>query len=272
MTYCQYHFTPVTEEENDMLIALLSEWGFSGFEEIDQSLYAYIAQNDHAQSVNDKIEQIGIKYSFSEIDEKNWNEEWERAFHPVDIPGALGLPFVHIRAAFHLPKTGAPYELIITPKMSFGTGHHETTYLMVQWMENLNFGGKRVIDFGTGTGVLGILAAKMGAGYVLGIDYDEWSIANAQENMKDNDSTVMELLQASKFEGGPADIILANINLNIILENLELMLNACNKNGTLLISGLMVADEPKLRRALEGKTNKLTVRHRGNWLAARVDK
>ncbi|RYG29918.1 MAG: 50S ribosomal protein L11 methyltransferase [Chitinophagaceae bacterium] len=272
MTYKQYHFTPVTEDQNDMLIALLSLLGFTGFEETSQSLYGFIPEKDLSSDIETKIEEIDIKYSVTTIDEKNWNEEWERGFHPMDIPGALEIPFVHIRAGFHEPCDKSPYELVVTPKMSFGTGHHETTYLMIQLMEDIIFCNKRVIDFGTGTGVLGILAAKMGAGYVLGIDNDEWSINNAQENVKNNDANIMELLHSSKFEGGPADVILANINLNIILENLEAMYEACKEGGALLISGLMIADEPKLREALKDKEGKLTVRHRGNWLAAKVDK
>ena len=272
MTYQQYHFTPVTEEQNDMLIAQLSPLGFTGFEEISNSLYAFIPTSDLNEDTNQKIEQTGIKYYVSIIDEKNWNEEWERGFHPVNIPGALEVPFVHIRAAFHEPCGKSPYELVITPKMSFGTGLHETTYLMVQWMEDIVFTNRRVIDFGTGTGVLGILSAKMGANYVLGIDNDEWSISNAGENVRNNGAKAMELLHAEKFEGGPADVILANINLNIILENLDAMYEACNANGTILISGLMLDDEKTIREALKDKKGKLTVRHRGNWIAVRMEK
>ncbi len=272
MTYKQYHFTPVTEEENDLLIALLSPLGFTGFEEASQSLYAFIPARNLNEEIELKVKEIGISYSVSSINEKNWNEEWERGFHPVDIPGQLNVPFVHIRADFHEPQNRSPFELVITPKMSFGTGHHETTFLMVQWMEDIDFRNKRVIDFGTGTGVLGILASKMGASYVLGIDNDEWSINNALENVSKNGAGTMELLHASLFEGGPADVILANINLNIILENINAMFAACNADGTILISGLMKEDEPKLREALSEKNCKLTVRDRGNWIAVRIYK
>ena len=272
MTYLQYHFTPVTEEQNDLLVAILSPLGFTGFEETHQSLYAFIPQDAISEEIEVKIQETNIIYSVSKIDERNWNEEWERGFEPVDVEGALGVPFVHIRAAFHPPCKKSRFELVITPKMSFGTGHHATTHLMVQWMEDIAFLGKRVIDFGTGTGVLGVLAAKMGASYVLGIDNDEWSISNAQENIRNNNIQIMELLHAHHFEGSAADIILANINLNIILENLDAMHDACNPGGTILLSGLMMEDEQKIRDAWNEKNGELTVRHRDNWIALRINK
>src|SRR5690606_33392004 len=132
-----------------------------------------------------------------------------------------GKPFVHIRAGFHPPNQEAAHELVITPKMSFGTGHHPTTWLVVQAMAEFDFNNKTVIDFGTGTGVLAILAAKMGAKQVVAIDHDDWCIENARENFEANNTTDIILEKADQLSGKPADIILANINLNVIRENLN---------------------------------------------------
>jgi ribosomal protein L11 methyltransferase len=154
--------------------------------------------------------------------------------------------FVGIRATFHPPLEKIQHEIIITPKMSFGTGHHATTFMMIQQMKEIDFKGKTVLDFGTGTGVLAILAAKLGAANVYAIDYDEWSITNTIENIQQNGSSNIRVAQLATLPAGEKfDIILANINLNVILDNLKSIVLSSISNTYVLLSGFLLQDEDK---------------------------
>jgi ribosomal protein L11 methyltransferase len=176
--------------------------------------------------------------------------------------------FVAIRAEFHEPVNGVEFEIVITPKMSFGTGHHATTFMMLRQMRLLDFNNKKVVDFGTGTGVLAILAEKMGAAEITGIDYDDWSIENATENCQHNQCSRIRLHQSDNAAGiEKADIILANINKNVILDNLAHLKNALNDGGVLLLSGLLITDEEDIVNTANPLSLRLTGKEvKNNWI------
>jgi ribosomal protein L11 methyltransferase len=239
----------------EILIALLSDAGANGFEEEKNALKVF-APNEETEidAIEKIIQENNIKYSKSIIKEKNWNAEWESGFKPVTIGS-----FCTIRANFHEADKTVLHDIIITPKMSFGTGHHATTYLMVKAMEDLNFTGKNVFDFGTGTGILSILAEKCGASSVTAIDNDEWSITNAIENFNANECHNILFINSSSMPlYGSYDIILVNINRNIILQNLMHIKQHLNSNGVLLLSGLLTGDEPVILE--EAKRNNLQLK------------
>lgn len=259
--------------QSDMLVAMLNEAGFSGFEETEAGLLAFAepARIDPILFEN-IISIIDVKYSISLIKEKNWNEQWESGFSPVTVcHPASGNPFVHIRAGFHKKDNSVDFDIEVTPKMSFGTGHHDTTSGMISQMGLLDMAGKKVIDFGTGTGVLAILAEKMGASAVLAIDNDDWSISNATENIKKNNCTAISLLKGETIPAGEkAAVILANINLNIIIASLDAIRNACMPETDLLFSGILAQDEPALQQALiSAGFSQLAVINRNGWLIIR---
>ncbi len=227
-------------ELKDILIAQLSAIGFEGFEEERNLLKAFIPQEEYDELLLQPVmERSGAIYTTSVIKYKNWNEVWEAGFEPVIIEN-----FCAVRAIFHKPVKGVEYEIIITPKMSFGTGHHATTYLMIKAMQSITIKGKSVFDFGTGTGVLAILAEKMGASTIEAIDIDEWSIENGRENLLQNQSQKIALYQSDEIISAKKfDIILANINRNIILQHLDGMHAHLSPGGILILSGLLIGDE-----------------------------
>lgn len=262
--YIQLIFQPVTSQQSEQLIAELNEIGFEGFEEADDCLKAFIPEADFNE---EKIKVItgneGFSYTRSVIKETNWNQVWESNFDPVVVDD-----FVAVRASFHAPVSSVEQEIVITPKMSFGTGHHATTFMMMQQMREIAFTNKKVFDFGTGTGVLAILAARLGAAEVLAVDNDDWSIVNAGENIENNNVANIHLEKAGDAAGqGRFDIILANINKNVILANLAVLRERLMPQGQLLLSGLLVTDEPDIRAALEEHGLRVVSRReRHNWL------
>lgn len=269
--YIQIEFTPVAAEVSDMLIAVLSEAGFDGFEEGDGSLKAYIPAREFDENILNEITgEYAISYTKSVIEETNWNAVWESNFQPVVVEDPdTHKPWAGIRAHFHEPMPGLQYDILITPKMSFGTGHHATTYMMMQQMREIDFTGKTVFDFGTGTGVLAILAEKLGAARILAIDNDEWSIANAIENLQQNQCSAVKVIQADTVPGNEQfDIILANINKNVILEHLPALITQLKPGGIILFSGLLAEDETAIMEAT-GNTplqlRKMTMKN--NWIS-----
>lgn len=246
MEYIQITFESLSTDNKEMLIALLTEAGFTGFEEEEAMLKAFINRDNFDRNLFQNIISIfDINYSESLIYETNWNQEWESGFDPVTVfyPGS-DRPFAHVRAAFHEKNNSVDFDIEVTPKMSFGTGHHDTTYLMIEQMSKLDFRNKHVIDFGTGTGVLAILAEKLGAASVYAIDNDEWSINNATENFIKNDCIKIMLSQAETLTAEQkVSILLANINLNIIIVCLDEIRNACFPGATILFSGIMEKDK-----------------------------
>lgn len=238
--YIQIVFQNISAMQADLLIAQLNGIGFTGFEEEENCLKAFIPANDYkANAVKEIAVNLHISFTQSVIEETNWNAVWESSFQPVIVDD-----FVGIRADFHEPIKGVEIEIVITPKMSFGTGHHATTFMMLQQMRKINFSGKSVFDFGTGTGILAILAEKLGAAKVLAVDYDEWSIENAEENLTRNNCSKFTLKKSDHATGEEQfEIILANINKNVILDNFSSLVKRLAPNGFLLLSGLLETDE-----------------------------
>lgn len=261
-------FQPVNSLQRELLVARLSEHGFDGFEEGNDFLLAYcVEENFDEELVVELSKDIAPVFLKELVEEQNWNENWEKNFQPVLVGN-----FCAIRASFHPEIKEVEHNIIITPKMSFGTGHHATTYMMVQWMQQLDFKNKIVLDFGTGTGVLAILAEKLGASSVVAIDNDDWSIENASENILFNDcnSIVLQKSDRLRFEQ-QFDIILANINRNVLLANMESLQQHLKRGGVLLMSGLLAGD----REVMEGAAgaNKLSVvgeLQKDNWISLQL--
>lgn len=251
---------------SEVLVAELAELGFDGFEEQENLLAAYIPEQEYSK---DALGAILNRYEVScntrTIAEQNWNATWERSFSPVTIGD-----FCVIRADFHEPQPDFKYELIITPKMSFGTGHHATTRLMVGQMQDLAFSGKRVLDFGTGTGVLAILASMLGASSVLGIDNDEWSAGNALENIERNGTSNVTIKSGSLeiVTDEAYDIILANINRHILLEYMDKMTDLLSNDGTIIMSGILKEDEKiVVSEALKAGLQQVRTTGYENWIS-----
>jgi ribosomal protein L11 methyltransferase len=249
--YIQITLQTSNSDESDMLVARMSQAGFEGFEEEPGKLHAYIPETLYDVSKVEKlIGQIkGVADPFHTlfqvqfIEPRNWNAEWEKDFEPVVVGS-----FCSVRADFHPPVPGVHYDLVITPKMSFGTGHHATTLMMISAMEHLNFNNRRVLDFGTGTGILAILASKLGAASVLAIDSDDWSIENALENITENEGINIQVKHQDNLDGtGEFDLILANINLRVILENMKNLRQHLTDTGVFIGSGVLDSDEEKIR-------------------------
>lgn len=239
---------PVTDNQTrEILIALLADAGYEGFTEERSELLAFIPEsNFDANQLSAILDSFSLAYSASIIEQQNWNASWESSFQPVTVPG-----FCAVRANFHSPVTGIPFDIIVTPKMSFGTGHHATTFQMLEAMRSIEFDGRSVLDFGTGTGVLAILAEKMGAKAILAIDIDDWSIENAGENISRNLCSRIRLKKADRLSTTEQfDIILANINKNVVLAQLESMKSVLAPAGTIVVSGLLTGDAPELENAI----------------------
>lgn len=260
----------VSAEQADLLIAQLSEANYEGFEEQTDQLVAYIPEADFDEALLQSILlSYGITYTKETIQQTNWNALWESNFEPVAVDSFCG-----IRAAFHPPFTPAPtYEIVITPKMSFGTGHHATTSSMIRLMQHISFEGKKVFDFGTGTGILAILADKMGAAQTDAIDYDEWAVNNTLENITTNHTRHTKVWQADSLEAvtGTYDIVLANINLNVLLRFMNDMRRLLVPEGILLLSGIMPSDEQQiLAAAIPAGFTPMEKIEKDNWLALKL--
>ncbi len=248
MNHIRLSFSIPEQDKRETLIALLSDLDCSGFEETDDAVIAYFEQaNYNEAAIKEIAEQLQVSYGREEMQQRNWNEEWEKNFEPVIIDG-----FCSVRADFHPKPDNVQYDIVITPKMSFGTGHHATTALMMSFMRHLDFTDKFVFDFGTGTGILAILAEMLGAKEVLAIDNDEWSFENAKENCVRNQaekvtvrlSVADDIPDATKF-----DIILANINRHILLSYMNKMAEVLKSGGTLLLSGILPEDIVMIKEA-----------------------
>jgi ribosomal protein L11 methyltransferase len=264
MTYTEIKFITSSAEQSEILIAQLAQVGFEGFEEGENILKAFIKQNEFSAAAVDEIANSNkLSYTLLNIEQQNWNAQWESSFEPVVINN-----FAAVRAGFHQPVKNVQHEIIITPKMSFGTGHHATTYLMMEQMSQLNFTGKSVMDFGTGTGVLAILAEKMGAIEIIAIDNDDWSIDNAKENIGNNKCTHIVIEKGESIGANRKhDIILANINLNVIVQNMPLIAAACKPGTQILLSGFLSTDEAAIKSSLSANGLVFnTVTQQKDWL------
>jgi ribosomal protein L11 methyltransferase len=262
--HTQFTFENTNSQTNEILIALLANIGFDGFEETDNSLQAFIPKNEFNQIDFDEIlNQIPTTFTQKDIEQQNWNAQWESSFEPVMVDD-----FAAVRASFHTPITTVKHEIVITPKMSFGTGHHATTFLMMQQMSQLNFTDKAVYDFGTGTGVLAILAHKMGATKIDTIDNDDWSIENAKENFAANNCSEINIAKADEIEtSAKYDIILANINLNVITAAIASIAKICKTNAKVLFSGFLITDKLEMENLLTNNNfTIINVVQKGEWI------
>ena len=240
---------PATE----ILIAELGYAGFESFVENESGVTAYIQKEEWDEHILDDIQilksdEFKITHEFNEIEQTNWNAEWEKNFKPIVVD-----ELVTVRAPFH-SKTDTKYDLIIEPKMSFGTGHHETTHMMIQHILKNNFEGKTVLDMGCGTGVLAILAEKVGAAKIDAIDIDNWCYLNSLENVERNNCNNISVYEGDVklLDGKHYDIIIANINRNILLADIPQYAKCLNANGILFLSGFYEEDIP----LIEAKCNK----------------
>ena len=268
-TTIQVSIDVADEAIKDMMIAELADLGFDGFEETETGLLSYIAlagfDGELTSGLEELVNRYGLTYTSNAIDKQNWNALWESNFEPVLVDD-----FVGVRANFHDSFNGAvEHDIIITPKMSFGTGHHGTTYSVMQLMRGIDFANKSVFDFGTGTGLLAILAHKLGAVDILAVDNDDWCIENASENIVFNNTQSIEIHKVDNAKlNKKFNIIIANINKNIILDNLAFLAEATVPGGVVLLSGLLVEDEPEIESACAALGWKhQETRTRNNWIA-----
>ena len=256
----------------EILIAELSQLPYESFLETENGLKAYIREADFDIASLQELNVLTfgksqIDYVTRIIPEENWNAKWEADFDPILVDGLC-----LVRAPFHETQDVA-YEIVIMPKMSFGTGHHETTFLMIRQMLQLDLIGKNVLDMGCGTGVLAILACKMGAKKVRAIDIDEWSYTNSFENAKSNDCNGIEIEQGDvELLKGPEsyDIILANINRNVLLSDIPNYVNRLNKDGLLLLSGFFTEDLEQITSVCAKTGLRLeNFQEKNNWVSAK---
>jgi ribosomal protein L11 methyltransferase len=244
--YLGYHFTVEPKElGSEILIAELGELPFESFIDSDLGIVAYIQKDLWTPTILDdlfilKSPEFTISYKIEEIDQVNWNEEWEKNFEPIDVDGKC-----HVRAPFH-PKTDAEFDIVIEPKMSFGTGHHETTHMMIQHLLEMNVTGMKTLDMGCGTAILAILAEMKGAHPIDAIDIDNWCYLNSIENAERNNCQHISVYEgdASLLKDKKYDLIIANINRNILLNDMQSFVDCLNPNATLLLSGFYEEDFP----------------------------
>ncbi|MDX1314150.1 MAG: 50S ribosomal protein L11 methyltransferase [Eudoraea sp.] len=270
--YLEYHFriNPL-QPATDILIAELAELGFDSFVETESGLQAYIPKEEIAPDLGDigilSSPEFEITYKCTEVAPVNWNETWEKNFDPILIEDQCA-----IRAPFHAPFD-VPFEIVIEPKMSFGTGHHETTHMMLQFVLKAQLEGKSVLDMGCGTGVLGILSAMRGAESVTAIDIDNWSYENSLENVNRNGQGDIEVIQgdAQLLQGRKFDVILANINRNVLLQDLPAYRDALNApSAELYLSGFYEEDLPLLTQKCEALGMRFSEKlKKGNWVSAK---
>ncbi|MBR6538696.1 MAG: 50S ribosomal protein L11 methyltransferase [Bacteroides sp.] len=258
MKYLEFSFrtTPCTEVVNDVLSAVLADAGFESFVEQPDGLLAYIQQNLYDEaSIEAAISEFpipdtAIEYSFVEAEDKDWNEEWEKNFFQ---PIVIGNRCV-IHSTFHHDVPEAEYDIAINPQMAFGTGHHETTSLVIGEILDSDMSGKRVLDMGCGTSILAILARMKGAASCTAIDIDDWCVRNSIENIELNSVNEIEVFLGDASilaDKGPFDMVIANINRNILLADMQHYVARMNKGATLLMSGFYVDDIPLIKAEAE---------------------
>lgn len=273
--YIEYNFTITPREVGaEILVAELAEVGFDSFVDTEDGLLAYIQEPLWNEAILSDIyilqnPDFSASYTYKTIPQVNWNEEWEKNFEPIVVEGACT-----VRAPFH-PTATTPYEIVITPKMSFGTGHHETTYMMLQFLLTLDLKGKRVLDMGCGTSVLAIMAEKRGAAEVLAVDIDDWCVENSLENIAHNACEHISVLlgDASQLNGRTFDLIIANINRNILLADIPHYAASLTHGGTLLLSGFYTEDIPAITEQCTAHALRFVQNlERNNWAVVQFTK
>ncbi len=270
--YIEYTFEVSPKEPaTEILIAELGFAGFESFVENDNGVTAYIQKQDWNDAILEGIgildsEDFDIKYDQKEVVQTNWNAEWEKNFNPIQVDD-----MVSIRAPFH-ENPNLKYDIIIEPKMSFGTGHHETTHMMVQHLLDLDLDGKKVLDMGCGTGILAIFAEMKGAQPIDAIDIDSWCYENSLENAERNNCHHISVYEGdvALLKGRNYDVIIANINRNILLADMATYTECLNENGVLLLSGFYEEDIPVINEEVSKYNLTFNKKiERNNWVALR---
>lgn len=272
--YIEFHFTiePV-QPASEILIAELGSVGFESFVENEDGVTAYIPSEEYDEEMLSGIhvlqsDEFEISYTSKEIEQVNWNEEWEKNFNPIIVDDRCS-----VRAPFH-QKPDTEYDIVIEPKMSFGTGHHATTHMMIQHILDNEWKGKSVLDMGCGTGVLAILAAMKGAAKIDAIDIDSWCYLNTLENVERNKCEHISVYEggAELLENKKYDVIIANINRNILLQDMKNYAEALNRNGELYLSGFYAEDIPVIKESC-GNYALDYIEHieRDNWVAVKFE-
>jgi len=258
----------------DRLVAALSFIDYEGFVEEEQQLKAYIPVSSWSpERLQEVLQQFeGIEYTIAKLPDVNWNEVWERSYEPVWIEGGC-----FIRASFHESAPQAAYEIVITPKMAFGTGHHPTTGLMLAWQMELSQQGKKVLDAGCGTAILSIMAEKRGAQHVDAYDIDDWAVDNAIENVYLNRCKKIFVqkgtIRSVQLDASPYDLILANINRNVLLDEMPDYARHLVTEGDLLLSGFLVEDVPLIRSAAEANGLEfVALKQKDGWVSVHFTK
>lgn len=273
--YIGYHFTIAPLElGSEILIAELGEKAFESFIETETGVSAFVQKDLWSENILEDIQilenpEFKIEYTFEEIEQVNWNEEWEKNFEPIDVDGKC-----HVRAPFH-EKTNAEFDIVIEPKMSFGTGHHETTHMMIQHLLETDLVGKKTLDMGCGTAILAILAEMKGAQPIDAIDIDNWCYLNSIENAERNNCKHISVYEgdASLLVGKKYDVIIANINRNILLNDMQQYVACLNENGILFLSGFFTEDIPVISESCTSKGLTYVKQfERNNWVALKFKK
>jgi ribosomal protein L11 methyltransferase len=273
--YIEYNFTVSPKEPaTEILIAELGAIGFESFVENENGVTGYIQKTEWQSSIlNDvfvlKSDEFSIQYNQKEIKQTNWNAEWEKNFQPIQVDD-----LVSIRAPFH-ENPNLQYDIVIEPKMSFGTGHHETTHMMVQHLLELDIENKKTLDMGCGTGILAIFAEMKGAKPTDAIDIDNWCFENSLENIRRNNCKHISVYEGDSLLliNKKYDLIIANINRNILMKDIKVYANSLNEKGILLLSGFYHEDIPILDAEVSKYNLTLeTVKKRNNWVALKYSK
>jgi len=275
MNYYELLFTVIEGEDyhQDLLINALGDIGFDTFEELDLGFKAYIPSSDFDQEKLDAQlslyqEMFSFSYEITLIPQKNWNEVWESNFEPITISDKI-----FVRATFHQPKHEFKYEVVIDPKMAFGTGHHQTTSMMLELLLENNFAGKNVLDMGCGTGILAIMASKLGAKSIAAIDYDPVCYESTIENSGLNGTGNITALCGSKevIPDDQFDIILANINRNILMDQMERYTEVLKPGGEIYFSGFYESPDLNIITTEAGKYGLQYISHKkdNDWVAAK---